>query len=261
MNTTLIVAAVMWVASAALPAPAAERPSNIVFLLADDLRWDGLGCTGNTVVKTPNIDSLAARGVLFRNHFVTTSICCVSRASMFSGQYARRHKIDDFKTNFTPAAFAQTYPALLRAAGYRTGFIGKYGVGDAMPEKEFDYWRGFPGQGRYLEKNKPGHLTAKMGDQALEFLAGDATKPFCLSLSFKAPHAQDGAAARVPARPARREALRQRHRPGPEARPIRSSSGCCRSSCRSPRATRRWKRRYATPEHVPAERSATTSGS
>src|SRR5262249_60998160 len=117
-----------------------------------------------------------------------------SGAAIFPAQPARRHRIHDFATAFTPAAFAQTYPALLRAAGYRTGFIGKYGVGNVMPEKEFDYWRGFPGQGRYFEKGDPTHLTAKIAGQALEFLRGcDAAQPFCLSVSFKAPPAQDGA--------------------------------------------------------------------
>src|ERR1700680_5079039 len=102
-----------------------KRP-NIVFLLADDLRWNVLGCTGDKLAKTPNIDALAKRGVLFRNHFVTTSICAVSRASILSGQYARRHKINDFATEFTPDAYARTYPMLLKVAGYRVGFIGKF---------------------------------------------------------------------------------------------------------------------------------------
>src|SRR5262249_55671671 len=129
-------------------APAAsadeKRPRpNILFLLADDLRWDALGCTGNKIIKTPHIDALAKKGVLFRNAFVTTSICCVSRASILTGQYARRHGINDFKTDLTPAAFAETYVALLRAARYRVGFIGKYGVGETMPVMAFDYWRGF----------------------------------------------------------------------------------------------------------------------
>ena len=78
-----------------------EKRPNIVFLLADDLRWNVLGCTGDNLAKTPHIDALAERGVLFRNHFVTTSICAVSRASILSGQYARRHKINDFGTDFT----------------------------------------------------------------------------------------------------------------------------------------------------------------
>ena len=129
-------------AGAAEP-PKPNRP-NIVFLLADDLRWNTLGCMGDRIVQTPNINALAARGTLFRNHFVTTSICCVSRASILSGQYARRHQINDFSTDFTPRAFAQTYPALLRAAGYRTGFIGKYGVAPECPRRNSTSGAAFP---------------------------------------------------------------------------------------------------------------------
>src|ERR1700709_1306424 len=70
------------------------RP-NLVFILVDDLRWNTLGCMGDQIVQTPHIDALAARGVLFRNHFVTTSICCVSRASILMGQHERRHRIAD----------------------------------------------------------------------------------------------------------------------------------------------------------------------
>lgn len=167
-----------------------SRP-NLVFLLADDLRFDGLHCTGNPVVQTPNLDQLAAKGVVFRNVFVTDSICACSRASFFTGQHVCRHKIDDFAKTFSPDAWKQTYPALLRQLGYRTGFIGKYGVGSKMPEKEFDYWRGFPGQGNYFDKGSKEHLTRRMGDQAVEFLRGATPgQPFCLSISFKAPHSQ-----------------------------------------------------------------------
>ena len=60
---------------------------NIIFLLADDLRYNSLGCMGNKIIKTPNIDLLAKEGTLFKNSFATTPICCVSRASIFSGQY------------------------------------------------------------------------------------------------------------------------------------------------------------------------------
>jgi arylsulfatase A-like enzyme len=183
-----------------------KRP-NILFLLADDLRWNVLGCMGDKLARTPNLDALAKRGVLFRNHFVTTSICAVSRASIFSGQYARRHKINDFVTDFTPDAYARTYPMLLKLAGYRVGFIGKFGVGAKLPDKSFDYWRGFPGQGSYFGKGETIHLTRRMGDQALEFLQGcKKDRPFCLSLSFKAPHAMDAAKREYPPDP-RDEAL------------------------------------------------------
>jgi len=85
----------------------------------------------------------------------------------------------------------------LRTAGYRTGFIGKYGVGaqKTLPITEYDYFKGFPGQGRYENKDKDGnykHLTQIMGEQAIEFLQGCSKgRPFCLSVSFKAPHVQD----------------------------------------------------------------------
>src|SRR4051812_49255169 len=102
--------AMMWFFSpvgAAKAAPATPRP-NILFILADDQRCDSLGCTGNKLAQTPNVDQLAARGTLFRNAFVTTSICCVSRASIFSGQYESRHGIGDFKTPFSATAFSNT---------------------------------------------------------------------------------------------------------------------------------------------------------
>jgi len=62
--------------------------------------------------------------------FVTTAICCTSRASIFTGAYARRHGVWDFTTKLPANLINHTYPALLRKAGYRTGFFGKYGVGD-----------------------------------------------------------------------------------------------------------------------------------
>ncbi|MCI0457577.1 MAG: sulfatase [Gemmataceae bacterium] len=226
-------------------ASAAEQ-LNLVFLLADDLRWNALGYAGDRIVRTPHLDALAARGVQFRNHFVTTSICAVSRASIFSGQYARRHRIHDFATPFTPAAFARTYPALLRAAGYRTGFIGKYGVGNVMPVKEFDYWRGFPGQSRYFEKGDGEHLTKKMGDQAQEFLAAcDGTRPFCLSISFKAPHAQDNAPREYPPDPRDEQLYADAQFPVPttaDEKFFRALPDFVQKS----EGHRRWQRRFAT---------------
>jgi len=181
----------------AADAPAAPTRPNIVFLLTDDHRWDALGCMGNPVIRTPNVDALAAAGVVFSNMFVTTSICCTSRASIFTGQYARRHGVHGFNTPFTPEQFADTYHQVLRRAGYHVGFIGKYGVGDNAPPspEAFDYWKGFPGQGHYWPKDlgREVHLTDLMAEQAAEFLrAAPAGRPFCLSVSFKAPHCQDG---------------------------------------------------------------------
>lgn len=175
------------------------RP-NIIFILTDDQRWDALSCMGNQQARTPNIDRLAKEGVLFKNHFVTTSICCVSRASILTGQYARRHDINDFATPLTDDQWENTYPALLRKAGYRTGFIGKFGVGNAAAVNamapKFDYWKGVTGGGsqHFIEPNDPDrlHQTARFGGQALEFLQTQPpSTPFCLSISFTAPHARD----------------------------------------------------------------------
>ncbi len=171
----------------------ARRP-NFLVLVTDDQRWDTLGCAGNSIIETTTIDGIAARGTRFQNAFVTTAICCASRASILTGMYTRTHGIDDFSTPLPGPLAEQTYTALLRRSGYRTGFIGKWGLGGELPTNGFDYFRGFTGQGKYFpEPNDVGrHLTLTMGDQALDFIDECAADtPFCLSVSFKAPHVQD----------------------------------------------------------------------
>ena len=173
--------------------PGRARGPNIIFLLTDDQRWDALGCMGNPIIQTPNIDRLAKEGVTFPNHFVTTSICPVSRASIFTGLYARCHGIHEFHKSLSEKQQTMSYPVMLHGAGYRTGFIGKYGVGLVMPRERYDYFTGFSRPGEYLHQidGKTVHLTKIMGDQALEFLEGCSDdQPFCLSISFKAPHVQ-----------------------------------------------------------------------
>ncbi|MEO1054505.1 MAG: sulfatase [Bacteroidota bacterium] len=182
-----------------------NEPPNIIFLLTDDQRFNALSFAGNTVLNTPNMDKLAQNGVYFKNAYVTTSICAMSRASILTGQYARKHDIWDFGESLTPEQYENTYPAVLKRAGYTTAFIGKFGVGNIQKEtidKYFDFWGGFNGQGSYnsTEDGQPIHLTAKMGNQALAFLTAqkDAQQPFLLSMSFKAPHVQDGGAGFIP---------------------------------------------------------------
>lgn len=177
----------------------ASRP-NIIFLLADDFRWDALGHRGNPIVQTPHLDELARNGVVFENAFTTTSICAVSRATFLTGQWMRRHNIKDFAKGLTPEQWRQTYPALLRQAGYYVGFVGKIGVGDgstlALAEQQFDDWRGHAGQGPldFIDPNDPTrtHETAKLGTHAVEFVQqAPKDRPFCLSVSFSAVHARD----------------------------------------------------------------------
>lgn len=175
-----------------------EKP-NIIFLLTDDHRWDALGVMGNPVIKTPHIDKLAREGVLFQNAYVTTSICMASRASFLTGQYQSRHGINDFNTSLRAEALKNTYPMLLKKAGYRIGFIGKYGVGTPkdQPKNEYDFWecttKTQPDYDNTDENGNYLHHTDKVNRDISRFLKqyGQQT-PFCLSVSFKAPHEQDG---------------------------------------------------------------------
>jgi len=171
------------------------RLPNFLVLLTDDQRWNAMGCMGNPIIQTPNMDRLAAEGIVFDNHFCTTSICMSSRASIFTGMYARTHRIVDFSLPLPETRLSQSYPLMLRAAGYRTGFVGKWGLGGDLPTDRFDFFEGFSGQGKYFQERdgEPIHLTSIMGDNAIAFLKGcTADQPFCLSVSFKAPHVQDG---------------------------------------------------------------------
>jgi arylsulfatase A-like enzyme len=178
--------------AAAAQAKTPTRP-NIILLLGDDHRADALGCAGNQYVKTPYLDAMAADGLRFENHFCTTPICCVSRASIMTGQYAATHGINDFEKPLSVAQVQRSYFGQMHRAGYYTGFIGKFGVGSTMPSDAFDVWKGFGGQGQYFPQGEPGpHLTNIMSRQTADFVQhAPRDRPFCLSVSFKAPHEQD----------------------------------------------------------------------
>ncbi len=176
-----------------------DRP-NILFLLTDDQRWDSLGCMGNPIVQTPHIDHLALQGTLFENNFTTTAICCTSRATLFTGRYGSTMDLHRFDKALPAEAWQASYPMLLRQSGYRTGFVGKFGIGDPLPDKDFDYWDGFPGQGTFYEKEifKGKHLTQAMTESACHFLEEcGKDQPFCLSVSYKAPHSNPEFAERI----------------------------------------------------------------
>jgi len=180
---------------AAWPASAAERP-NFVVIIADDMRWDMMGCAGNPIIKTPYLDALAKDGTRFKNAFVTTAICAASRASILTGLHERTHRYTFGTKPITAEHIGTSYPVLLRNSGYRTAFVGKFGVGvprgatstmfdSFVPLNRTPYWK----------KQADGsmkHLTDLEGEKAIEFIAATkATQPFCLSVSFNAPHAED----------------------------------------------------------------------
>ncbi len=247
-----------WLAGAAAPAFLAARAlgqrkphTNVIFLLGDDHRWDALGCMGNRVIQTPHIDRLAAGGTRFENAFVTTAICVTSRASFFTGLYARNHGIHAFGNSFAPALFAKSYPALLKQAGFRNGFVGKWGIdGGKMPVEAFDYFKGFQGQGQYFPEpgHKGKHLTETMGDQIVEFVNGcSADQPFHLSVSFKAPHVQDQDPLQFLADPKHAHLYKDVEIPMPETADTRFVSQLP-MSVQGSEARRRWAVRFSTPE-------------
>jgi arylsulfatase A-like enzyme len=171
---------------------------NILFFFADDQRFNTLGCAGHPIVKTPAIDQLAADGVRFENAFVTTSVCWVSRAVLFTGQWARSHVQRNAIPVVTPQAAATLYPAQLRKAGYTTAHFGKWhfrGPQGFKPETQFDVFEQI-GRNPYLKPQADGslrHETDLICDRGIDFLKKQSKdKPFCIQLSFNAAHAEDG---------------------------------------------------------------------
>ena len=184
---------------------AAETPRpNIVFLFTDDQAQRAVGCYGNPDIITPNLDQLARDGVRFANHYDTTSICMASRSSVMTGLYEYRHGCNFNHGPLQRRFMEQSYPVRLREAGYFTGFAGKIGfvlAGEKFEALEplFDLWAGGPGQTQYQTAKNKGiaryaeqypHCSRAYGAWALDFLkaAKASGKPFCMSISFKAPH-------------------------------------------------------------------------
>jgi arylsulfatase A-like enzyme len=183
----------------------AEARPNILFLLTDDQRAGTLGVDGHPVIKTPSLDRLAAEGIRFTNAFISNPICMPSRLSFLSGQYERVHGIGfSSRDDVSLEQWNGTYPQILRRNGYFTGFIGKLGI-DKYPFKNgrqgetFDFWCGHDGWAAFFPKGKKNCsaydalneeiITPMMGEAFENFLEQDRNgKPFCLSVSFSAPH-------------------------------------------------------------------------
>jgi len=176
---------------------------NIIFILTDDHRWDAMGYAGNKIIRTPQMDKLATEGTWFKNAFVTTPISAASRASILTGMYERTHGYTFQQGPLKEPYMQLSYPVIMKQNGYHTGFFGKLGVTYKQAEKIFDkadiYDRNgnFPDRRGYFFKTIGAdtvHLTRYTGYQAQEFIkSAPADKPFCLSLSFSAPHAHDNA--------------------------------------------------------------------
>lgn len=179
-----------------------QKP-NIIFILTDDQRYSALGYAGNELISTPEMDKLAKEGTYFENAMVTTPICAASRATILTGLYERTHSFNFQTGKIRDSYMENSYPTILRDNGYTTGFYGKYGVRYSNLEKQFDEFESYDRNNAYKDRRgyyyktigkDTVHLTRYTGQKAMDFIAdAKADEPFCLSLSFSAPHAHDPA--------------------------------------------------------------------
>ena len=177
---------------------AAEPRPNILLVVVDDLRFDDLGAAGHPFARTTHLDRVAREGAQFKNFFAVTPLCSPSRANILTGQETRHHGILD-NTDRSPRSHAlPTFARNLHAAGYHTGFIGKWHMGnDPTPRPGFDYWVSMKGQGEVADPELfengrlarvPGYVTDIFTERAVGFLQQRRTAPFLLILSHKALH-------------------------------------------------------------------------
>jgi len=189
-----------------------QKP-NIAIILADDLGYADLGCQGSTEVRSPQIDSIAAHGVRFTAGYVSAPQCSPSRAGLVTGRYQNRF---GFEANWPPSAgnkaglppTERTLGDHLKAAGYVTGMIGKWHLGDSEAMRPYN--RGFdetfwhPNGGVLLPDPKTGFLknvrrgpevveesdysTDAFGREAAAFIGRHRHEPFFLYLAFVPPH-------------------------------------------------------------------------
>lgn len=178
------------------------RP-NIIFILTDDQRWDAAGYAGNKIILTPEMNRLAAEGADFTNAFVTTPICAASRASFLTGLYERTHRFTFQVDKISDEHMELSYPKIMKDNGYHTGFFGKLGVSFDGTDDLFNVYEFYDRNTKFDDRrgyfyktlhDDTVHLTTYTGAQAREFIdSAPEDKPFCLSLSFSAPHAHDPA--------------------------------------------------------------------
>ena len=194
---------------AALPIRAQQNERyNLIAIVTDDqARWS-VGAYGNRESRTPNMDRLAREGARFLNAFVATPVCSPSRVALMTGLYGTQVNITDWIAPNEAAAglglpaSAMTWPQVLQQNGYRTALFGKWHLGSQpqfYPTKRgFDYFYGFLGGGNTpmnptLEVNGKetkltGSLPDLLTDEALRFVEANQTRPFAVSLHYRAPH-------------------------------------------------------------------------
>jgi arylsulfatase A-like enzyme len=173
------------------------RP-NFIIITTDDQRYDAMGCAGNTAIHTPHIDSLAARGRCFTNSFVTLSICSPSRAACLTGRYGSVNGVMQLGRPLNRGE--KTFAHYLKQAGYHTGFVGKWHVGQQTPDQcGFDWSAYFEANGPQFDRTvlehgqrvkAEGFIEDYNAALAIRFLKNHAQheEPFLLWLCTQVPH-------------------------------------------------------------------------
>ena len=139
-----IAAGLLLLTGATWASAADERP-NILFIYTDDHAYQSIGAYGSEINQTPNIDRLAREGLLFRECYVTNSICGPMRAVIQTGKYSHKNGFMVNGNRFDGTQ--QTSPKLLQQVGYQTAVVGKWHLGRHMAPQGFDYSEVLIGQG------------------------------------------------------------------------------------------------------------------
>lgn len=172
-----------------------KKPMNILYIMCDDHSYQTISAYDNRFIETPNIDRVAKEGVRFTNSFVANSLSGPSRACLLTGKHSHKNGFTDNTKTFDGGQ--QTFPKLLKQAGYQTALVGKWHL--TSEPTGFDYWNILIGQGDYYnpsfidngeKKQIEGYATNITTDLAIDWLdqKRDKDKPFCLLLHHKAPH-------------------------------------------------------------------------
>ena len=189
----------------------AAKP-NIIYILADDAGIGDFGCYGGKIIQTPNVDRLAAQGMTFIQHYSGSTVCAPSRSVLLTGQHTGRTRVRGNGAGAHLLDKDVTLTEVMQQAGYRTGCIGKWGLGGAetagAPWKQgVDHFFGFLSQTRahhyypeYLYRNdkqvpfpnNPSERTNYCHDlftsEALTFIRDHQNQPFFLYLPYTIPH-------------------------------------------------------------------------